>query len=365
MPFVQQDRYITGTRFDPHEIEDALDIACAERQELREQTGRAVKVPVTSNTKPEDYMAAFWKAVADILKSVGIVADAEDYIKRYVSGIPIIKKSLAEVESGADGYYWVTGFGDAGKPGHDISGRLVTADGSTESRTLGERFADIVNVKDFGAKGDGVTDDTEAIMRAAEVAAARPASLYMPGSYLVHGLILPENTHVLGRPLFVDDGSGEESSYLVVFGRNSSIDDISLKMVENGHYRYGVRFNEGCSAGTVYVYAKEPGSTARPHISWATGYPSVFSIPRSSIEAGLSERIPISTEAPERRLQACSIIRTYGLADTISTAACRACVWDVLLFRKSDPARRSAFPTMWRERLLPATTGCTSAVAMT
>ena len=256
MPFIQEDQYITGTRFDPHEIEDRLDQDCAERQQLLDGVERAVKVPVTSNTKPEDYMAAFWKAVADILKSVGIVADAEDYIKRYVSGIPIIKKSLAEVESGADGYYWVTGFGDAGKPGHDISGRLVTADGSTESRTLGERFADIVNVKDFGAKGDGVTDDTEAIMRAAEVAAARPASLYMPGSYLVHGLILPENTHVLGRPLFIDDGSGEESSYLVVFGRNSSIDDISLKMVENGHYRYGVRFNEGCSAGTVYVYAE-------------------------------------------------------------------------------------------------------------
>ena len=36
MPFVQEDRYVTGSRFDPHEIEDALDIACAERQELKE-----------------------------------------------------------------------------------------------------------------------------------------------------------------------------------------------------------------------------------------------------------------------------------------------------------------------------------------
>lgn len=50
MPFLQEDRYVTGTRFDPHEIEDALDIACAERQELREKLDRALMAPVTSDT---------------------------------------------------------------------------------------------------------------------------------------------------------------------------------------------------------------------------------------------------------------------------------------------------------------------------
>lgn len=50
MPFLQEDRYVTGTRFDPHEIEDALDIACAERQELRERLDRALMAPVTSDT---------------------------------------------------------------------------------------------------------------------------------------------------------------------------------------------------------------------------------------------------------------------------------------------------------------------------
>lgn len=65
MPFVQEDRYITGTRFDPHEIEDALDVACAERQELKELALRHLTVPATSSKTPEQVMTEIFDTVAN------------------------------------------------------------------------------------------------------------------------------------------------------------------------------------------------------------------------------------------------------------------------------------------------------------
>ncbi len=48
MPFLQEVDLITGTRFDPQVIEDALDKATAERQQLKEATDRAVQLAATA-----------------------------------------------------------------------------------------------------------------------------------------------------------------------------------------------------------------------------------------------------------------------------------------------------------------------------
>jgi hypothetical protein len=58
----------------------------------------------------------------------------------------------------------------------------ITATGSTTARSLQDRFADVVNVKDYGAVGDGVTDDTIAI-KAAILAGAGKVVFFPSGTY--------------------------------------------------------------------------------------------------------------------------------------------------------------------------------------
>lgn len=60
----------------------------------------------------------------------------------------------------------------------------VIATGTTEPRDIRDRFSDIINVKDFGAKGDGATDDTEAI-KAALAAGINATVVFPKGDYCI------------------------------------------------------------------------------------------------------------------------------------------------------------------------------------
>jgi len=76
-----------------------------------------------------------------------------------------------------------------------------SATGGT-ARSIDSRFKDTISVKDFGAVGDGSTNDTAAIQNAldAAVATATKANVYLPpGTYIVHDTItIPSNTYFYG-----------------------------------------------------------------------------------------------------------------------------------------------------------------------
>jgi hypothetical protein len=74
----------------------------------------------------------------------------------------------------------------------------ITSTGSTTARTLANRFADVVNVKDFGAVGDGVADDTTAIQAALN--STKSGKVFIPvGSYKTTStLVIPSGVILYG-----------------------------------------------------------------------------------------------------------------------------------------------------------------------
>lgn len=104
----------------------------------------------------------------------------------YLHGRAFVKKSKGKIQIFETPY----GLGDFVP---------VVAEGTTKPRMLKDRFADVVNVKDFGAVGDGVTDDTEAIQAA--LSAASKAVFFPAGTYITtKTLVVGDNLSLYGDP---------------------------------------------------------------------------------------------------------------------------------------------------------------------
>ncbi|AUR89824.1 pectin lyase fold protein [Vibrio phage 1.133.O._10N.222.51.E4] len=84
---------------------------------------------------------------------------------------------------------------------------LVTSTGSTTPRRLDDRFADVVNIRDFGALGDGVTDDTPAISQAITLANALGKSVYYGGGDFLLSSALTSGYNFVIKTSQIGDGA--------------------------------------------------------------------------------------------------------------------------------------------------------------
>ena len=113
---------------------------------------------------------------------------------------------------------------------------------TTVNRPIAEKLAEIVSVKDFGAVGDGTTDDTAAIQAAIDTftVGTKGGSIYFPnGTYLVSGITITAPAganNSLG-----EDGISLEGQCAVIKGSAACTKVISINSPNDATYVNGIR----------------------------------------------------------------------------------------------------------------------------
>jgi hypothetical protein len=147
-PQEQDTPYKTSSGFQAIKVEEDFDGLTMMIQELQQDVDRSVKVKETETITGDELRDAIFEAKDDAEASAALAHDWAVKMDGKVAGEDYSAKYYAQQAA-------------------DVPYNGVIATGGTTKRTLQNHFGDILNAKDFGAKGDGTTDDTTAINNAA------------------------------------------------------------------------------------------------------------------------------------------------------------------------------------------------------
>lgn len=241
LPIVQPTEITNGGGFYPKVIEDSLDRATIVAQQLQEQIDRAIKVPVSSAIDPDALIADLTQSASDALAaaddaaaSQGAAASAASGAATHASSAAAAAASAAAALAGFSARYLGAKAADptadnagaalavgalylhtgsmrvrvyTGQAWQDWSGdaaqsAFLQAGTGAAQRSLQAKLRDTVSPLDFGAAGDGVTDDTAAFQAAVNTR-KEVIVPYRAAGYVVNGLVLPTGAKIRGESRLV------------------------------------------------------------------------------------------------------------------------------------------------------------------
>jgi hypothetical protein len=124
------------------------------------------------------------------------------------------------------------------------------------ARTLADRFADLVNVKDFGAVGDGIVDDTTAFNAAVSFAGNNKVIIVLNGTYKITNTILNNSVCFL----FINSSVTDES---YILGNITKFENYGISVGRDFDWRTAQNTNTSLVIGDhVSMQQDDPGSLA-------------------------------------------------------------------------------------------------------
>jgi hypothetical protein len=165
VPATQETDYLANDPFPAESHERALDKLTMLVQQNESANNRSIKIPITetSNTQVPN-------SVTRANKVLGFSAGGD---------VAITNSTITQIDAAVASFVNATG--------NNAASILYDPDGvSAVQATVQAKLRETVSVKDFGAVGDGVTDDTSAFISAIASVTASGARLYIPeGTYII------------------------------------------------------------------------------------------------------------------------------------------------------------------------------------
>jgi Pectate lyase superfamily protein len=199
-PITQETDYISGDPFPAETHESALDKLTAIAQEIGSDADRAIKVPVGDSSS----LSTVLPAALDRLDKF-IVFDAT------TGGTELSTVTQTQVASAVAAAY------AAGSTADAVT--FLQAGTGAVSRSVQAKLRDVVSLDDFGATGDGVTDDAAAIMAAHDSLPSTGGMIVAPRGIYRHAsaLTFSKRIKLVGEGTHYVNGSASATEFLKDF----------------------------------------------------------------------------------------------------------------------------------------------------